>query len=87
MLRITTTTIGETSVIKLEGKLLEPWLDAVNSTFEQTQKSFQKIHLDLASVSFADERGVRLIRRFVQAGACIDACSHYVAQLLKLETL
>jgi hypothetical protein len=43
------------------------------------------IRLDLSSLSFADEAGIRLLRELLRQGAQIAAASGFVAALLRLE--
>jgi hypothetical protein len=43
------------------------------------------IRLDLSSVTFADEAGVRLLHELLRQGVQIAAASAFVAALLRLE--
>ena len=68
------------ATIRLEGKLLGPWVEAVRQAVSQNAVS-----LDLSAVTFADEAGVRLLRELVDGGAKVVACSNFIAALLQLQ--
>jgi hypothetical protein len=84
MLRITETG-AETrnTVVKLEGKLLQPWVAEVRSFFIPTRaNSFPA--LDLSAVTFVDGPGTDLLRDLLREGVPIVSCSPFVAALLHL---
>jgi ABC-type transporter Mla MlaB component len=82
MLRITTRQEDESLLLKLEGKLLEPWLDEVRRVCSASGTPQDRIRLDLAAVTFADADGAALLRELIRNGVAIDACSGFVALLL-----
>lgn len=84
MLKITwVTRKNRSQTLRLEGKLLEPWVETVrNSCAEQVARS-RKFRLDLSGVSFVDSAGVELLRDLIRQGAEIVACSSFVAELLE----
>jgi anti-anti-sigma regulatory factor len=67
--------------IKLEGELLEPW---VNTVREACARNGRRLCLDLSAVTFADAVGNQLLRELINGGIKVSACSRFVAQLLKL---
>jgi ABC-type transporter Mla MlaB component len=69
------------TVLKLEGKLLEPWLDEVQRSIPAPVT----LQLDLSTLSFADGAGVRFLRGLIRQGAQITACSAFIAALLQME--
>ena len=83
MLRITTQPIDETSVLlKLEGKLLEPWIEEMQRSING---SVSNIQLDLSALTFADSAGIQALADLIRHGAKLTACSGYVAALLQME--
>jgi anti-anti-sigma regulatory factor len=67
--------------IKLEGDLLEPW---VNTVREACTRNGRHLCLDLSAVTFADAVGYQLLRELINSGIKVSECSRFVAQLLQL---
>jgi hypothetical protein len=68
--------------VKLEGKLLAPWVDEVRQVFVATDGApFPR--LDLAGLTFVDAAGARLLHELVAHGVQIESCAPYVAELLR----
>ena len=83
MLRITRIEQDDAGpVIKLEGKLLGPWVDEVLQACAAANPSAQRPRLDLSAVSYADAAGIDLLRALRDQEVTIVACSGYVAELL-----
>jgi hypothetical protein len=80
MLRITALDGADSSpILRLEGKLLEPWVDeARRACAVQTP-----LQLDLSALTFADAAGARFLRELLHQGAAICACSGFVSALLE----
>ena len=87
MLRITEVEDGGAGLLlKLEGKLREPWVEELARVAGRPlPEGHGPIRLDLSSVTFADEAGVRLLRELLRQGVEIAATSAFVAALLRLE--
>jgi ABC-type transporter Mla MlaB component len=86
VLRITTLTgNGAGPILRLEGKLLEPWLDELRRACAALAVPPNRLYLDLAAVTFVDSAGVRLLRELLQQNVAIIACSAFVAALLERE--
>jgi hypothetical protein len=82
MLRITRSDrICAVPSIKLEGKLLEPWVDEVRQLFVATD-GVPFPRLDLAGVTFVDAAGAGLLHELLNHGVQIESCAPYVAELL-----
>jgi anti-anti-sigma regulatory factor len=64
-------------IIKLEGEIREPWVEAVRDAC--TERS---VRLDLAAVSYVDAAGVRLLQNLRREGIEIAACSNFIDELL-----
>lgn len=84
MLRISQTEISAALTLKLEGKLLKPWVSEVRRSIEGA-RGHQTLLLDLSHVTFVDAAGTELLRSLLAGGAEIIACSSFVAEILNLE--
>jgi anti-anti-sigma regulatory factor len=69
--------------IKLEGKLLGPWIDEVSKVCAAGTDPSSRINLDLSALIFVDAAGERLLRDLIARGIEVVACSGYVAELLR----
>lgn len=68
MLRITVLE-GETAqTIKLEGKIIGPWVEELSRACHSLAGSLgsKKLHLDLCGVAFVDAKGRQLLREIYQ---------------------
>jgi ABC-type transporter Mla MlaB component len=83
MLRITRTQESATAILlKLEGRLLEPWLGELRRASERSAEQ-RGLRLDLSGLQFADASGVALLREMAESGAVLTGCSPLVAGLLR----
>jgi hypothetical protein len=82
MLRITYSRQNASdTTVKLEGKLLLPWVDEVRSLFSGTDaESFPR--LDLSGLSYVDRPGTEMLQQLLRQGVRIESCSPFVAELL-----
>ena len=71
--------------LKLEGKLLEPWVEELVRACLAQVRWTERLRLDLSAVSFVDSAGAELLRDLISQGIQIGACSGYVAELLHVE--
>ncbi len=86
MLRITSSNHRSTETLKLEGKLVEPWVAELLQTSSSLLEQGLQIRLDLAAVSFVDAVGAQALRELIRRGVTIGPCSGFVAELLKQDT-
>jgi ABC-type transporter Mla MlaB component len=86
MLRITYTR-GRESIcnLRLEGKLLGPWVTELARLCNELPCTPDCLRLDLSAVTFVDDAGVALLRALIGRGATLAACSGLVAELLHVE--
>ena len=84
MLKITTNATTTCVTLKLEGKLLEPWVADLRDAVERAQVAGLTLQLDLADVSFVDAAGERALARILRTGVALVACSSFVAELLQV---
>jgi ABC-type transporter Mla MlaB component len=78
--RIDGSNSGQT--LKLEGKLLEPWVSEVQKALAESKGNSNRIRIDLSAVSFVDSAGKELLRDLARRGVAIAACSAFIAELL-----
>ena len=84
MLRITRLENADTGpLLKLEGKLVGPWVDEVRQACGAAVPLGARPRLDLSALSFADNAGVTLLRTLLDQDVTIVASSGYVAELLR----
>ena len=82
MLRIEKTEADGISTVRLEGKLLAPWLGEFNSLFEESVP-LGSMRLNLQDVNYIDAAGLELLRGLRRRGLQIVASSAFVAELLE----
>jgi anti-anti-sigma regulatory factor len=86
MLKITAIADGPASVLlKLEGKLLQPWVEELAQVCIHWTAKAYAVRLDLSAVTFVDPAGAQFLREQIRQGIAIAACSRFVAELLHLE--
>jgi ABC-type transporter Mla MlaB component len=71
-------------ILKLEGELLEPWVEVVRDVCARQDLRSQRARLDLSAVTFVDAAGAALLRDLIRQGMAVTACSRFVAELLRL---
>jgi ABC-type transporter Mla MlaB component len=74
-----------TQTLKLEGKLLEPWLAELLQVCTPGSARAGRTSLDLSGLTFVDQAGARLLKDLLGCGITVSACSGFVAELLHLE--
>jgi anti-anti-sigma regulatory factor len=85
MLRITSIDSDSSDSIrtlKLEGKLVGPWVDELSRVCDEPRNATSGLCLDLAAVSFIDAVGVKLLNDLILRGVTIEGCSGYITELL-----
>jgi hypothetical protein len=86
MLRITRVADPNVRLLKLEGKLMGPWVKELERVCAETSESPARISLDLTGLCFADQAGVNLLRRLLERRVRLAACSGFIAELLHMES-
>jgi ABC-type transporter Mla MlaB component len=74
------------STIRLEGKLLGPWVTELARPCNELLRTAGSLRLDLSAVTFVDEAGVALLHDLLGRGVRLAACSGLVTELLHLES-
>jgi anti-anti-sigma regulatory factor len=81
MLRIERIDADGIFTVRLEGKLLAPWLGEFQALFEGA-RPLHSIRLNLEHVDYIDAAGVKLVSTLRRQGVQIVASSAFVARLL-----
>jgi hypothetical protein len=71
--------------LKLQGKLLSPWISELESACGRAQVPSNRVHLDLLGLTFIDADGARSLECLIRDGARVVACSGFAAEMLHLE--
>jgi hypothetical protein len=85
MLRITRVEAREGTFVRLEGRLVGPWVSELRS-FLMAHANGAKSRLDIAGLEFVDSGGADLLLELRAAGAEIVSARPYVADLLEAAT-
>jgi hypothetical protein len=84
MLKISETKRTSHSVtLKLEGRVVGPWVDEVRQVCETLLSVGRVLRLDLTDVTFADASGVAALSGFKSRGVTFTNCSPFVEEQLK----
>jgi hypothetical protein len=84
MLMITRSEEGERGyILKLEGKLLRPWIDELALACSDARIDPKRVNLDLNGLTFVDTEGEQFLRGLLRNGTRVVACSGFVAELLR----
>jgi anti-anti-sigma regulatory factor len=70
-------------VLKLEGKLLGPWIDELHEACRLAGDNSVPVRLDLDGLSFVDAAGILAIRGLMRRGVVIATSSLFVRELLR----
>jgi anti-anti-sigma regulatory factor len=84
MLRIARTEKpGAGCVLRLEGRVIGPWVEELRRSCEEALATSTSVALDLSGVSFVDRPGVPLLRCLRDRGVALVNCSGFVSALLR----
>ena len=84
MLKISQTETPNHSVtLKLEGRVVGPWVGELSRICEPLLAEDRALKLDLAEVSYLDEEGVIALNRLKSRGVKLKNCSPFVEQQIK----
>lgn len=82
---IVTDGIGSAATVRLEGRVIGPWVEELQRAFERLLADGVGIELDLSEVAFVDRDGVDLLRRLAERNVALVNCSDFVAEQLRAE--
>jgi anti-anti-sigma regulatory factor len=84
MLRISQIESAQRSVtLRLEGRLVGPWVKELERACEMLVMDGRKITLDLEAVEFIDRNGVALLAALTGKGVSLTECSSFLQEQLK----
>lgn len=70
-------------ILRLEGKLVGPWVDELKYCYEAERNNKRQLLLDLADLRFADYNGLALLRVVRESGVELAGCSPLLEEQLK----
>ena len=83
MLRITRTDGDDGVVLKLEGRLVGPWVDLLKKACELCHRETgEVVTLECTVVHFADKEGQDLLRNLHDRGVVRTTCSPFLQHLI-----
>jgi anti-anti-sigma regulatory factor len=86
MLKITS--IENSSAERLlivEGRLTGPWVKELETAASGVGTIPGCMYIDIASVSFVDTKGIKLLQRLMNQGVVLQSVSPFVQQLLNMK--
>jgi len=84
MLKISKTdSVGNTTVLKLEGQVIGPWSREVRKHCESVLEGGRKLVLDVGEISFLDVNGVSLFRELEDRGVSLLNVTPFFAEQIK----
>ena len=83
MLRITTEKSAEGVRLIIEGRLVDPWVEELQTTVITAGALSESVQLDLSSVHFVDAEGLALLNFLQREGVRLLKVSPFVQELLK----
>ena len=69
--------------LKLEGRVVGPWVDELRRICEPLLSEERSFTLDLGEVSYADAEGVATLNSFKSSGVNLVNCSPFLEQQIK----
>jgi ABC-type transporter Mla MlaB component len=88
MLRITATqTTDADPLLLLEGRLIGPWVDELQTAVDAIGEPLERVHLDLSNVRFVDPRGLALLDRLHHRRVVLAPMSRMVHALFSVRTV
>lgn len=76
-------TANRSVTLKLEGRMVGPWVGEARETCEKLLGEGRAIKLNLVEVSFVDQEGVKFLASLVSRGVKLAGCSLFVEEQLK----
>lgn len=73
----------QTVTLKLEGRVVGPWVGELRSACERAESQARTVSLDLEDVVFVDPTGVTLLSNLSARGVALLECSPFVEAQLK----
>ena len=74
---------GDATVLKLEGRLVGPWVAAVRQAAQEELARHRGLAFEVSAVTFVDRSGEELLRELVGRRVRLEGPSGFVRELLK----
>jgi hypothetical protein len=75
--------LAEIATVSLEGRVIGPWVDEVQSVCEGILAHGKRLVLDLSAVAFVGPEGIELFRALRDRHVVLRNCSPFVGAQLK----
>lgn len=82
MLKIVANQESEVTTLRLEGKVVGPWVSSLRVSCTDLLTRGCKVALDLSAVSFVDGEGVALIQELRTRQVTVVRCSPFIGEQL-----
>lgn len=69
-------------VLKLEGRIVGPWVEELGNTCQTLLDRQEGIKLDLAEVTFVDREGISLLLKLKRRRVVLESCTPFIEQEL-----
>lgn len=83
MLKITTDGSARARLLRLEGRLVGPWVAELEIAVDSVRRASPQVNLDFAAVNFVDEEGLALLHRMREQGVRYQHLSPFIRDLLE----
>ncbi len=83
MLKITREPGVESATLRLEGRLVGPWVAELRQVAETALNDSRRLVFDVSNVSFVDRKGEELLRELVARQVRLERPSGFIRELLK----
>jgi anti-anti-sigma regulatory factor len=70
-------------VLRVEGQIMGPWVNVLQTCCEEALTEGQSVTLDLADVTFMDTDGIALLRELTAQRVALVNCSPFAATQLR----
>jgi hypothetical protein len=75
--------VNQDVTLRLEGRMVGPWVPEARETCEKLLKKGRMIKLDLTEVLFVDPEGIKFLKRLISGGVTLAGCSLFVKEQLR----
>jgi hypothetical protein len=83
MLKITEQKATQEIILKLEGRIIGPWVNELRTLGELLLRNGKGLKLELTEIEFADRDGVELLWKLRGGGAKLEGCSAFLEEQLR----
>ena len=81
MLRISLSADDAVATVRLDGKLLHPWIDEVRTTVSRAAAGGRPL-VNLEGLTFADQAGIAFLHELTASGVVVQGASPFINELL-----